>query len=73
IGRGGPIAWPARSSDLTSPDFYLRGYLKNVVYEREPTTREDMIQRIEITCRNIPRAVLLETVSHFERRIALCI
>ena len=23
IGRGGPQAWPARSPDLTSPDFYL--------------------------------------------------
>lgn len=48
IGRGEPVAWPARSPDLTSPDFYLWGYLKNIVYEREPTTREDMIQRIEL-------------------------
>ncbi|EFN72427.1 hypothetical protein EAG_03551, partial [Camponotus floridanus] len=27
IGRGGPIAWPARSPDLTSPDFFLWGYV----------------------------------------------
>ncbi|EZA50202.1 hypothetical protein X777_11341 [Ooceraea biroi] len=73
IGRGGPVAWPARSPDLTLPDFYLRGYVRNVVYEHEPTTREDMIQRIKTACTNIPRAVLLETVNYFERRIALCI
>jgi len=45
IGRGGPIAWPVQSPDLTSPNFYLWSYLKNSVYEREPTTRDDMIQR----------------------------
>ena len=29
IGRSGPVAWPSFSPDLTSPDFYLWGYLKN--------------------------------------------
>ena len=28
IGRGGPVAWPPRSPDQTSPDFYLWGFLK---------------------------------------------
>ena len=23
IGRGGPVAWPPRSPDLTSPDYFL--------------------------------------------------
>ncbi|EZA54475.1 hypothetical protein X777_05833 [Ooceraea biroi] len=32
IGRGSRVMWPARSPDLTSPDFYLWGYLKDVVY-----------------------------------------
>ncbi|KAJ4429937.1 hypothetical protein ANN_22141 [Periplaneta americana] len=30
IGRAGPINWPARSPDLTSPDFFLWGYLKEI-------------------------------------------
>jgi len=34
IGRHGSIAWLARSPDLTSPDFYFWGYLKNVIYEQ---------------------------------------
>lgn len=25
IGRGRPVRWPARSSDLTKPDFFLWG------------------------------------------------
>jgi hypothetical protein len=28
IGRGGPITWPPRS-----PDFFLWGYVKNIVYQ----------------------------------------
>ncbi|KMQ87058.1 hypothetical protein RF55_13774, partial [Lasius niger] len=32
IGRGGHIAWPSRSPDLTS-DFFLWGYFKNTVYQ----------------------------------------
>ena len=32
IGRRGPIEWPARSPDLTPPDFFLWGYLKNIIY-----------------------------------------
>ncbi|RZC40672.1 DDE 3 domain containing protein [Asbolus verrucosus] len=40
----GPIKWPARSPDLTSPDFFLWGYLKDKVYQQVPITREDMIE-----------------------------
>lgn len=32
-GRGGPIAWPPRSPDLTCLDFFLWSYLKSLVYE----------------------------------------
>lgn len=73
IGRLGPVAWPPRSPDLTSPDFYLWGYLKNVVYEQPPTTREDMRARIEQACAGISREVLLKTVTHFQRRLTACI
>lgn len=56
---------------MTSPDFYLWGYLKDVVYEHAPTTREDMMHRT--ACENIPRAVLHRTVEQFQQRIELCI
>lgn len=72
IGRGGPVAWPARSPNLTSPDFYLWGFLKNVVFAEEPTTPDDMRQRIRDACAAIPRDVLLKTVTHFEKRLTVC-
>jgi hypothetical protein len=30
--RGGQIFWPPRSSDLIPMDFFLWGYVKNIVY-----------------------------------------
>ena len=29
---GGPIPWPPRSPDLSPLDFFLWGYIKNIVY-----------------------------------------
>ncbi|CAL1678200.1 unnamed protein product [Lasius platythorax] len=72
IGRHGPVAWPPRSPDMTSFNFFLWGYIKNV-YEHAPTTREDMMERIRVACRNISHAVLLKTVRHFQDRLGLCI
>lgn len=73
IGREGPVNWPACSPDLTSPDFYLWGYLKNTVFEQRPTTRADMQDRIRRACAAIPRQTLLNTVRHFQRRLILCL
>ncbi|KAJ8872168.1 hypothetical protein PR048_025770 [Dryococelus australis] len=33
LGRGGPIAWPARSPGLTPLDYFLWGHMKGVVYQ----------------------------------------
>jgi len=42
IGRRGPIEWPARSPDLTPPDFFLWGVVKDIVYANKPRTVEDL-------------------------------
>jgi len=73
IGRGGPVNWPPNSPDITSPDFYLWGYLKNVVFQQRPTTEADMMDRIRRACAAICRETLLRTVQHFERRVNLCL
>jgi len=73
IGRGGPVNWPPRSPDLTSPDFYLWGYIKNAVFSQQPTTRADMENRIRQACEAIPRETLLRIVRNFHRRLNLCL
>lgn len=73
IGRGGPVHWPARSPDLTSPDFFLWGFLKTKVYQQVSTTRENMIGRIRNACAQIEADTLLSCVQSFEVRINKCI
>ncbi|EFN72522.1 Transposable element Tc3 transposase, partial [Camponotus floridanus] len=73
IGREGPVNWPPNSPDLTSPDFYLWGFLKNQVFQQRPTDVADMQNRIRQACAAIPRQTLLNTVRHFQRRLTLCL
>ena len=55
--------------DLTLPDFFLWGYIKNVVFAQPPTTRQDPMERIWRACTAISRETLLKTVNGFERRL----
>lgn len=62
IGRGGPVAWPARSPDLSSIDFFLWGHLKALVYETPIDSDEDLIARLSIAA-----ATVRETPGIFEK------
>jgi hypothetical protein len=42
IGRGGPIPWPPRSPDITPCDFFLWGFVKDVVYNTQVTDLADL-------------------------------
>ncbi|GFU57937.1 uncharacterized protein TNCV_353671 [Trichonephila clavipes] len=49
ISRFGPVNWPPRSYDLTPLDYFLRGYVKSLVYADKPQTLdhlEDNIRRV---------------------------
>ena len=46
LGRGGPLAWPQRSSDLTPLDYYLWGHMKTLVYETKVDSRAALRDRI---------------------------
>jgi len=50
MGKYGPIQWPPRSLDVTSLDYFLRGYLKTVVYANPPINLEDFKNKIIIAC-----------------------
>ncbi|CAH0553446.1 unnamed protein product [Brassicogethes aeneus] len=69
IDRRGSVSRPARSPDLTTPDFFLWGYLKEKVYAAIPTTREDMVERIRNACAAIPPDMLARCVPEFNTRI----
>ena len=46
LSRFGDITWPARSPDLTAPDFFLRGFLKDRVFWRRIMTIQELKQTI---------------------------
>ncbi|CAF2008707.1 unnamed protein product [Rotaria magnacalcarata] len=47
IGRRGPFDWPARSPDLTPCDFFLWGYLKDIVFREPSATIAQLQNKIE--------------------------
>lgn len=73
IGRGGPVAWPARSPDLTPLDFFLWGYVKTHVYAVECDTRDEMVNRINDAFSSVTTQMLRNTRSSMLRRTALCL
>ena len=46
IGRGGPIAWPARSPDITPLDFFMWGFVKDNVFKTPVNDLSELTQRI---------------------------
>ena len=58
---------PSYSEDLNPPDYFLRGYLKDGVCEKNPQTREDIIRK---KIRGIPQEMLNRVVSNFNVRVA---
>lgn len=42
IGCRGAIEWPVRSPDLSPIDYFLRGILKNKVYETKPHNLQEL-------------------------------
>lgn len=73
IGRAGPFLWPPRSPDLNPLDFFLWGYIKDIVYSEAPTTRLNMMDRIRRACESITPEILRNVKSNFRRRLLLCL
>jgi hypothetical protein len=57
--------WPACSPDLNPCDFFLRGYLKDRVYQTYPKTLEELKFLTEHQISNISTKVLHSVVSNF--------
>jgi hypothetical protein len=72
IGRGGEIAWPPRSPDLTPPDFFLWGLLKDRVYSSKPRTIEDLKAAIRREIRAIPLDLCQKVCRSVPSRLEKC-
>jgi len=50
--------WPPRSPDLSPPDFFLWGAMKNSVYSNNPYTVDELKMAITEYILNVDRAIL---------------
>ena len=75
IGRNGPIAWPARSPDLTPLDFFLWGHMKTLVYDTPVESEMDLIGRVVAAAGDVAddQPMLSRVQQSFVRRCQLCI
>jgi uncharacterized protein YheU (UPF0270 family) len=64
--------WPPLSPDLTPPDYFIWGYLKQVVYSNRHQTIEDLKQNIEVAMWNISEETLKKIVRNMVTRVNTC-
>ncbi|GFX08071.1 transposable element Tcb1 transposase [Trichonephila clavipes] len=75
IGRGGPVAWPPRSPDLSPQDFFLWGAMKGLVYDTPVVSEMDLVARISIAAARIREmlGVFEDVRQSMSRRCRACI
>lgn len=73
ISRFGNLHWPARSPDLTVPDFFLWGFLKSRVYANKPQTLAALKDNIRDECANLSPDVLAQVMKNAIKRARLAI
>ncbi len=64
--------WPARSPDLTLPDFVLWTYSTNSVYLNKPTTVDELKTEIEAQIHNIDENTCKRVFQNMIRQLDAC-
>ena len=65
--------WPPRSPDLSPPDFFLWGALKENAYANKPRTIHELENNIRREISAISEDVLQATFANMTRRFQLCL
>lgn len=73
IGRDGPIQWPPRSPDLTPCDFFLWGFLKDLVYRKKPRSLNELRQSIIDSCSQITKEMCKKACQSVKVRLENCV
>lgn len=74
IGRGGTVAWPARSPDLTPMDFFVWGFFKQEVYSTPVNSEEELRGRIGLAAQRLREKLSFKvTVGAMRKRARACV
>jgi hypothetical protein len=65
--------WPPRSLELSQPDFFLWGAMKNSVYSNNPHTIDELKMAITECIRDVDRAILNTVFENTVRRVSKCL
>ncbi|KOC63621.1 hypothetical protein WH47_02948, partial [Habropoda laboriosa] len=63
---------PSRSPDLTAPDFFLGGYLKERVYANKPRTIQELKENIRAEIRRLGSETLRTVMGNAVERACIC-
>jgi len=69
----GDIAWPARSPDITLPDFFLWGFLKHRVFRMRIMTIQELKLAIVDEVAAIDADLRRRVYCNFQTRLQQCI
>ena len=69
IGRDGPISWPPRSPDVTPLDFFLWGYIKDIVFATKVADLAELKQRILAAFETVTDDLLQRTWAEIDFRL----
>jgi len=73
ISKNGDLTWPLRSPDLSAPDFFLWGYLKEKVYINKPRTLEELKTNIQEQIALITPETLQKVMENSMQRAYSCL
>jgi len=65
--------WPPRSPDLTTPHYFLWGYLKGTVYQNKPRTIGALKSNITEEIQAVTADLLAKTFQNMARRVQSCL
>ena len=65
--------WAPHSPDLSPPDFFLWGYLKEKVFQNSPQTIIELKENIRQEMQAIPASVCKNVMENFIRRLKACV
>jgi hypothetical protein len=69
ISRRGNSEWPATSPDLKVCDFFLWGYLKSKLYEKDRRTTVDLKQNTTDEVAAISHSMLQQVMQKFQKHL----
>ena len=70
LAVGEPKEWPPRSPDLTPIDFFLWGYLKELM--EPPSSPEDLVAQLHAAFSKVEPSMLQRVQNDIEKRAFLC-